>query len=498
MHAGSGLGANIARMGVAGVATNAFLFLANLLIVRAWGLEVHGHLAWAVAVLAAGVLVCDLGIVSRAGVRRIASLRERRPGALSAEVSRLLTLEWVLGALAGVTLAVAAVPLSRWEGWVSPWMVALAGLWVFLRVASLSMMMLHVAFERMGEMMIIAPVADALRLAWVVACALVGAPSEWLFVGWTVAAWGEFAVALWRTGLLTRREHLRLRPRMPSLARLRALLTHSAPFYVHHVALLGLSPVVILLLSARAADGAEQVSSLQRCFALAMVCRLLPVAAAAALFPRLTRLHAARHATDDLASAPRQQASDAEQRGADVLADVCRVMAAVAVCFMGVYVAGGQDLLDLLYGASRAPGLGTLLPLVLAISIDGLTYQVDQHMLARGKAWILAALAGGRYAVIVLLLLLLPRGLDADTAAATVLLSSIGLAVLTTWVAGAAVARRIAWTLARLAVLQLGLLSLTFLPLPYRLLAVPVSALSVSALRLVRPADLRSLRSARR
>ncbi len=486
-----GLGTNIARMGAAGVATNAFLFLANLLIVRAWDQEVHGHLSWAVALLAAGVLLCDLGIVSRAGVRRLASLRERSPDDLSAEASRLLTLEWILGAALGAALVAASVPLAAWEGWVSPWMVCLVGLWVLLRVASLSMMMLHVAFERMGEMMILAPVADALRLVWVVACASLGAPPAWLFVGWTVAAGGGFAVALWRTWLLARRERLRLRPRMPSLARLRSLLADAAPFYVHHVALLGLSPLAILLVSSLADESAAQASALQRCFSLAMVCRLLPVAAATALFPRLARMHAARPTCQNAsADGP---CDPADQRSAAVLADVCRIMAAAACCFVGAYVAGGQDLLDLLYGPGRAPGVDTLLLLVLAISLDGLSYQLDQYLLARGKAWTVAGLAGLRYAAIVLLFLLVPTGLAdeaAPRAAGAILLSSVALVALTTRASGQAVARRVAWTATRLAILQFGLLGLALLPLPYRLLALPAAVLAVAASGLLRPREV--------
>ena len=378
------LARNIAYRTSATLLINACVFGSNWALIALYGATEHGRIVRIVAMVHMGVLLADMGLGNKAGVRMIARLRASAPEHLSKTISDLMAILLVAGALAAVGIIVFASPRPG----IDKMTLCLAGTWVFAATVAGACRMVVIGFERMGNVLIMGPSAAAGKLLWIAACGIWNLPVAWVFVGWTAAHLLAMLIAIWRLRVLARQVGLRIRAGLRGLRRAPRIVGGALPYYVPVLGLLGLPFVTQLAIGSIRPDNvaAAEVSIFQVCFALAMVSRLLAMPISSVLFPR------AAHA---------DASSDADhQQTAAVVKQAARLLGLVGTAVFALHWAIGPDVMGLLYGSRYANALPTLLVLAVAIGIDNYSIQLDQVLMATRSVGVVARLEALRYALL--------------------------------------------------------------------------------------------------
>jgi len=362
-------------------------FVSNWAVIRWFGASFHGNLVWLLAAARLGLLLSDLGLAGKGGVRGIARLRAARGEGLGKAVSAWVTLPLLLAGAIGVAMILSAVPIAAARNGVQIAAVRMAGAWILLMAGIRACRTLSIGFERMANILFMTPVAELAKMIWVFVCAAAGLPTIWIFIGWT----GAFALALlaslWRTRALGREFQVRLRPRIEPVGRSVRIVAEALPYYIPQVGILGLPFIVQLLLGIWHAPESGQVSIFQVCFALAVLSRLLATPISSALLPRIAHTDASPE-------------GDHEQTTTVVLLQIARFLGLVATLAFAVYWAIGSQALALLYGPRYAANLPALLLLAFAVGAENYSRQLDQVLMAMRYVGVVGWLEVLKYAVL--------------------------------------------------------------------------------------------------
>jgi len=417
------LAGNIACLTISGIAGSLCLFLANLAIIRFYGKGIHDGVVWVVSMAGVLMLVNDLGLASKAGVRAIARGRAGASGDLSETVTVLAVVLAAAGAALAVGLIALAGPLARLRPDVTAASVRLAGTWVLAFAVVRIAMMVALGFQRAFDVLLLTVAVQAGKLACVLACGAAALEARWVLVGWTGVYVLAAALAIVRLRGLGRRFGLGFVAAAVTVRRAMGQLRRAGPYYVWYLGAFAVFPVTALLIGAFHGSGAGQISLFQVGFVLALASRLLSVPIATALFPAVAGSHAG----------PGTDRGDT----AEVLGRLTRLLAVAATGLYAAYWAGGGPLLAGLYGDGYAGALPVLLILAVAVGAESCAQPFDQVLMATGRAGVVAWLEGGKYLLLVGAgVLWIPAGGAVGAAVAA------AMALLAPAVAKAALARR--------------------------------------------------------
>ncbi len=466
---------NIVCLTISGVVGSMCLFLANLAIIRFYGQRVHDGLVWVISAAGVLMLVNDLGLASKAGVRAIARGRATGSGDLSETVSILA----VVLAAAGVVLAAGMIalagPISQLRPDVTATSVRLAGTWVLAFAVVRTSMMVAIGFERTFDVLLLTAAVQVGKLAVVLACGVAGLAPRRILLGWTVVYALAAVLAAVRLRGMARRFALRLTAAGVTIRRAAGQVRQAVPYYVSYLGVFALAPATILLIGLWHPGRGGQGSLFQVGFTLALVSRMLSVPIATALFPAVARSHAGR---------------GGERAHAGDVGRLVRLLAVVGTGLYAAYWAAGGMLLAGLYGGEYAAAAPVLLILAAAIGADSCSQQFDQVLMATGRAGLVAWLEGAKYALLLVgAVLWVPAGGAVGAAVAVcaaVVAPAVVKAVIARRTLGSAGTTAFALGLAvYAAVTAVGLCP------GGAILVVPVWLASVVALRLLRPREAR-------
>ena len=350
---------------VGSVAVSAALFFIDVAFIRLYGPDAHGEVFWALSVVSMAMLLCDLGLTGPAAVRRIA--RERDAGdrrTLEREVSWIATTALLMAAIVAVAVFLvageSAIPgRATWLRGLSVWVVLLTA----MRVCR----MVCFGFERIRGAIVVYFLADAGRLAILLALGFAGAQVKWVLAGWTAALVAVSALGLWIMVRVGRGGGLRLRPSLPSPTWAGAAVARSLPYFTPTLWVAGL-PFLMLLIVGHWHRG-ETVSVFKVCLSLAFLARMLITPLTSILLPRLS--WALARGGGDM------------KRAVESVAPVARLQGMVVTLAFAAILAIGAPMLDLIYGPLYAKqGVTVLLILIVAIGIDDFAQILNQLLLA--------------------------------------------------------------------------------------------------------------------
>lgn len=471
------LARNIAHVTGSVLLANASTFISNWALIALYDAAKHGQIVCVVAAVRIGILLSDLGLANKAGVRTIARQRAVAPEKLSEIVSDLVTILLAVAAVLAAAMIAFAGTIGKLQPAIDPMTLRMAGTWVFMAAVVQICKMIFLGFERMINVLIASPAAAIGRLAWVGVCWICGLEVMWVFVGWTGAHLLAMLVAVWRASVLARQMRLRVRVGLRAIVRAPRIIGAALPYYLPFLGLLGLPFVTQLAIGSIRPDNvaATEVSVFQVCFALSLVSRLLASPISSALFPRAAHADASAGADHGQTVAVVKQAA--------------RLLGLVATLVFAACWAFGGHVLGLLYGPQYAAALPTLLVLAVAVGIENYSIQLDQVLMATRSVGVVARLEALRYALLAgfwwwSIPAYGPLGAAAAigvTAAVNVVCKMI------------ATRREIAGIGALSFASTLGTFALTAgagLLLPNRHLVLPVWLAAVLALRLLRPTEI--------
>ena len=460
-------------MAIAAVAGNICLLLGNLGIIRFYGQPVHDRVVLVFSAAWLLMVLSDLGLASKAGVRAIARRRSTEPQTLGKLLSGLMVVQAAAGVLLAAGMIALAGPVSAMWADVQASSVRLAGTWVAAFVVMRVAVMTAVGFERMADVLVINPTAEVAKLTWVVVCGLAGLEVEWVFVGWTGAYALAAVVAVGRMRGLLRRfgVHLRAVTAREALGLARSAL----PYYVSHLGLFGLAPAVQLMIGLWRGSAEGQTSIFQVCFSLALMSRLVSIPVSTALLPRVAWTDASAEAGHEDTSA--------------VLRQIVRLLALVGTFVFAACWALGGSVLGALYGAQYGAHLSVLLVAALAVGLEGYTQQLDQILMAMHDAPVVARTEGLKYLLLLGGAVLLVPEYKALGGAAAVCVAMVGSGavkmIATRKRVGAIGGVAMACSLITCAIVT----GVSLLP-SGAVLAVPAWLAAVLGLRLLRPREL--------
>jgi len=441
---------NIAYVTGSSLLINVCLFVSNWALIALYGGTEHGKIVWVVAAARIAMLLGDLGLANKAGVRTIARQRAAAPDKLSETVSDLVAVLLAAGAVLSIGMILLAGPIAARRPGIDPMTLRMAGIWVFTIAVVRICLMISIGFERMGNLLIAAPATAVGMLLWVVACRIWDLPVAWVFVGWTAAHLLAMLIAIWRLRVLARQVGLRIRAGLRGLRRAPRIVGGALPYYFPFLGLLGLPFVTQLAIGSIRPDNvaAAEVSVFQVCFALALV-----------------------------------------SQTAAVVKQAARLLGLVATLVFAAYWALGGRLLDLLYSPQYAAALPTLLVLAIAVGIENYSIQLDQVLMATRSVGVVARLEALRYALLAgIWWWSIPTYGPLGAAAAIAVTAAVGVACKII-----ATRRQISEIGALSFASTLGTFALTAgagLLLPNRYLVLPVWLAATLAIRLLRPREI--------
>ena len=383
------LARNIAYVTGSMLLLNACAFVGNWALIALYGATKHGEIVWVVAAASVGMLLGDMGLAAKAGVRMIARQRAEAPEKLSETVSELVTILLAVWAVLAAVMIALAGPIAAMRPGIEPMALRLAGTWVFLAAFVRICMMMSFGFERTVNILITCPSTAIGKLLWVAVCGVYDLDVSWVFVGWTGAHLLAMLIGTWRVRVLARQMRLRIRPGLRGIVRLPRIVGAALPYYIPFLGLLGLPFVAQLAIGSIRPDAvaAAEVSIFQVCFALSQVSRLLAMPISSVLFPRV-------------AHADASPGADHAQTAA-ILQRAARLLGLVGTLVFALHWALGPHVLGLLYGSRYADALTTLLVLAVAVGIENYSMQLDQVLMAGRSVRVVAWLEAARYAVLV-------------------------------------------------------------------------------------------------
>ena len=361
--------------------TNICLFVGNWAVVRGYGSDEHGRFLWILAASRLLVLLGDLGIASKAGVRRIARRRVTDPGSLGRVISHMVTVQVVFAAVLAAGLILLAEPIASLRSNATPSTtemivpaLRLAGACVLLQVGIRVCIMISIGFERMLNVLLTNPVCEVLKVAWIFVCWARGLDPVWIFVGWVGANLAGLTIGILLVAPLGRAHGFVVRPRLEGPSKVARLVADSFPYYVPFVSMLGLPFLMVLLIGYRLSGpaGADAQSSFfQVCWSLALISRLVSTTAATAIFPRVAHLDASR--------------ADSGKIG-PLLTQASRLTGLASSGLFAMFLAAGALLLGGIYGPGYAQAKSILLVLAMATAIENYTQQLDQVLMGTRSA----------------------------------------------------------------------------------------------------------------
>ncbi len=409
----SRLTVNIAYLTTAQVFANLCILLANWAVIRSYDKGVHDAVVLVVSTVGMFMIISDLGLASKAGVRTIARLRATDPGALGETVSGLVVVQLGFAAVLAVGVILLAGPINALQPRLDVPSLRLAGTWIFTFAIARASLMLFWGFERMRGALLVNPVREFARLVWVPACWAMGLEPYWIFVGWTGAHLLTCLTAALGVGGLVRQVGLRIRPRATTVAETLRIAAGGMPYYIPFLGLFGLPlvmPLVVGMLDATEGN----VSMVQVCLSLALLPRLLATQIGNAVFPRMAAIHAGP-----------------EPDKARIAALLVRSGRLVCLISAGVFIAyalAGRPVLGLYEPEYRAAA-GALLGMTFAVGLDSFALQLDQALMAMGYARLVAWLEVGRYVVFLAALCLLVPRYAVNGAGAALCIAAVAAAV---------------------------------------------------------------------
>ncbi|MHC4718722.1 MAG: oligosaccharide flippase family protein [Planctomycetota bacterium] len=437
-----GLAANIAYLTTAQIFANLCILLTNLAVIRCYGQAAHGGVVLVVSTVGLFMLVSDLGLASRAGVRAIARLRATDPTALAGTVSGLVAVQLGFAAVLAAGVVLLAGPMARMEPRLDVPALRLAGTWILAFAIARASLMLFWGFERMRGVLLVNPVRELARLVWVPVCWASGLGVYWVFVGWTAAHLLTCLTAGLGVRSLARRAGLQIRPRRTTLAQALRIAAGGLPYYVPFLGLFGL-PLVMPLAVGLLGGTRDNVSTVQVCMALALLPRLLATQIGNAVFPRMSAI---------------QAGARPDQAGtAALLVRSGRLVCLISTFVFAAYAALGADVLGALMAMRYVRVVAWLEVLKYAVLAVSLRVLVPAHGVNGAAIALCVPAAAAVLAKIVITRSLLPRVGGRAFIAALALCAAVTGAVL----------------------------------LPHgRWLAIPVWALGVVATGLLRPGEI--------
>jgi len=405
---------NIAYLTGAQTFANLCILLANLAVIRCYGREAHDGVVLVVAVVGMFMVVADLGMASKAGVRTIARLRATEPARLNEAVPGLVAVQLGFAAFLAAAVIALAGPLHGILPRLDVSALRMAGTWIFTFAIARASLMLFWGFERMRGALLVNPVRELARAAWVPVCWAAGLDVFWVFVGWTGAHLLTCLTAGVAARRLARHTGVRIRPRVAGVAGALRIVAAALPYYVPFLGLFGLPlviPVAVGLLDKTGGD----VSTVQVCLALALLPRLLAVQVGNAVFPRMSALQATEQ--------PDHPATAA------LLVRSVRLVCLIAVGVLVAYALVGRWVLGTLYEPAYAAAAPALLAMTFAVGLDSVAIQLDQAMMAMKHVRVVGWMELLRYAVLVATLwLLVPHYAVNGAAAALGISAAVALA----------------------------------------------------------------------
>lgn len=361
---GGRLAVNMALVTVSFVVASACMFATDLLVIKGYGRGCHDQVTVLVSMMAIGVLLADLGLASKAGVRLIAQNRSTDRSLLPSTVGSLvLTL--------GFTAAIIGGGIVMGAGWLTEWfhgpayLLRLAAVWLLAGAGIRACAMVSFGFEQMSNLVLISGSAEVLRLGWAAVCVACGWPAEWLYVGWTAAWLLALLLGIGATKRLLEREGVR--PVFRSTwARISGMIVEGAPYQVSMITAQGLPAVVLLLVGGLLTDESSvgQVSTLRVVFSLAMIIRIVSQSMATSLFPLVARVKAVGN----------------NQSVGGLFNQLIGLLGAVATGLYAGFWALGQTVLGWI-GPDYIQGWYPLLVLCVAMGIECYRVQIDQLLM---------------------------------------------------------------------------------------------------------------------
>ena len=380
------MAAGIAYLTLGQVVANVCLFLANLAIIHFYGPAMHGGVVLIVSAASLVIVLSDLGLASKAGVRAIARQRETDPAGLSRIVSGLVTVQIVVAVILGGALMLLAGPLAAHWPQLEAWPLRLAGTWVILYAITRAYMMIAIGLEHMAGVLAISVIQEVPKLLVVIAVGVAKLDVIWIYAGWTASYVISLAVAGFGTYRLEHQFAIRVRPWLGTMGQTLRMLREALPYYVPYLGVFGLPFVMQLAIGFWHPQQRDQVSIFQVCFALALVSRMVAVPIATALFPRVTRIDASAGADHG--------------QTADMLDQAGRWLGLMGTFLFAAYWAFGSPAMTLVYGPTYALALPTLLILTAGIALENYAEQLDQILMAMNYVRIVAWLEAMRYIVL--------------------------------------------------------------------------------------------------
>lgn len=408
------LTANIAYLTGAQTFANLCILLANLAVIRCYGRTAHDGVVLVVSTVGLFMVISDLGLASKAGVRTIARLRATDPGALGEAVSGLVAVQLAFAAVLAVAVIALAQPLHGLLPRLDAAALRLAATWIFAFAIARASLMLLWGLERMRGALLVNPVRELARAVWVPACWALGLDVYWIFVGWTGAHLLTCLTAGAAAQRLARQVGLRIRPRVAGAAEAARIAAGGLPYYVPFLGLFGLPlvlPIAVGLLDKTRGD----VSTVQVCMALALLPRLLAIQIGNAVFPRMSALQAAERPDQALAAA--------------LLVRSARLVCLISGCVFALYALGGGWVLGRLYSPEYRAAAPALLAMTFAVGLDSFAIQLDQALMAAQYVRVVGWLEAARYVVLAAALcVLVPRYTVNGAAAALGISAAVTLA----------------------------------------------------------------------
>lgn len=362
---------------------NIFAFATNLAVIRLFGPDVHGGIAWLLALAAVVTAFGDLGIGSTYGIKVVAESRRKGPSALTDTVSSVLVAAVAGGTAAAGALLLFALPVSRLAEGVTAGGVAIAAAWVWFSTVIRAATAVVVGLERTREQIFMLPAAEAGRLLSVGAIRALRLSAFGMLGAWAVAFALAAATSLRRVLRVAARDGFRLDLRRAQPLAVLGVLRQSLPFFVWYLGFFSLPYMMQLLLGAWAPR--TEVSVFQVCFTWAALPRLLAIPLGRSTLAR----GATAVGTDDTGEID------------EVLRSSLRLLALVSTLAFALACAIGAPVLDLLYGSLYGASLNVLLLLVVMTGAEALSMQLDHALMSRGRAATLAKIEVVRYALLV-------------------------------------------------------------------------------------------------
>ncbi len=370
---GTRLAANVAYVTVSFVVTSACMFVTDLLIIAGYGRGRHDQATVLLSVAVLGAVLCDLGLASKAGVRRIARSRSDSPELVGPTVGLLL-----------VTLGVAAVGVGAVVGLGAGWFTAViheptslirqSAVWLMAGAGIRVCAMVSISFERMANLILISSATEVLRLIWTAACVAGGWPMAWLYAGWTVAWVAALMLCIVVTIRLLTREKIRLAFACTP-KQIAGVVREGLPYQMTMLSAQGMPAIVFLLVGAllTGEESIGQVSVLRVTFSLAMVMRIISQSMATSLFPVVARVKAGGG-------------------GVSLATTFDHMVSVLGVAVTGLYAgfwAFGRTGLAWI-GPEYVQGWPALMVLTLAMGVECYRVQIDQLLMGDRYVWTVA------------------------------------------------------------------------------------------------------------